>query len=149
MERFAVLTVLMGGLALAVSGIAEDESAEAKIARAMSAAPSNISANATIIDMDGTVLREGTNGWTCQPGVVPGDDHPMCNDAVWMKMMMAVEMIMAAVVIATTITTTRTTTSTSTTERTTTRMGIMMATTATTRRTTTRRRRRRRRRGQR
>ena len=64
----------------------EGESSDDKIARAMSAAPSDISATATIMDMDGTILREGSNGWTCIPGVplIPGDDHPMCNDATWM-----------------------------------------------------------------
>ena len=63
----------------------EGESAEAKIARAMTAAPSTITDNATILDVDGAVLREGTNGWTCLPGIglIPGDKHPMCNDAVW------------------------------------------------------------------
>jgi hypothetical protein len=75
----------------AQSGIAEDhaESAADKIARAMQAAPESISAEATIMDVDGTLLREGTNGWTCFPGVglIPGDKHPMCNDAVWMKWM--------------------------------------------------------------
>ena len=67
----------------------DEESAEDKIARAMQAAPESISAEATIIDVDGTVLREGTNGWTCFPGVglIPGDKHPMCNDEVWMKWM--------------------------------------------------------------
>ncbi|MEC8822226.1 MAG: hypothetical protein VYA08_15130, partial [Pseudomonadota bacterium] len=34
---------------------------------AMSAAPDNISAQATILNSAGTVLREGTNGWTCMP----------------------------------------------------------------------------------
>jgi len=69
------------------------ESTETKIARAMSAAPSDISEKATIIDVDGTVLRKGTNAWTCLPGVslIPGDKHPMCNDAVWMKWMKAVK----------------------------------------------------------
>lgn len=59
---------------------------EVKVARAMSAAPSDISAAATIVDADGTVLRAGTNGWTCFPGVplIPNDEHPMCNDATWM-----------------------------------------------------------------
>jgi len=63
-----------------------EETAEQKIERAMSAAPSDISANATIMDMDGTILREGSNSWTCLPGVplIPGDNHPMCNDAPWM-----------------------------------------------------------------
>ncbi len=68
------------------------ESSEDKIARAMSAAPADISAQATIMDVDGTVLRAGSNGWVCLPGVglIPGDKHPMCNDAVWMKWMAAV-----------------------------------------------------------
>lgn len=70
---------------------AEEESKETKIARAMSAAPDSISAEATIMDVDGTVLREGSNGWTCIPGVglIPGDAHPMCNDATWMAWMKA------------------------------------------------------------
>lgn len=75
-------------LALAPAGAtAQEESAADKIARAMSAAPSSISADATIIDVDGTVLREGSNGWTCLPGIslIPGDKHPMCNDETWMR----------------------------------------------------------------
>lgn len=71
--------------------IAAAETAEDKIARAMSAAPSDISEAATIMDVDGTILREGSNGWVCLPGIglIPGDQHPMCNDAVWMKWMAA------------------------------------------------------------
>lgn len=67
----------------------EAESVEVKIARAMSAAPASISAEAKIVDVDGTVLRDGDNGWTCFPGVglIPGDKHPMCNDEVWMEWM--------------------------------------------------------------
>ncbi|MFY0690370.1 MAG: hypothetical protein JXR14_00445 [Paracoccaceae bacterium] len=80
---------------LAASGLASAAFAETKaekIARAMSAAPSDISANATIMDVDGTILREGSNAWVCLPGVglIPGDKHPMCNDPVWMKWMAAV-----------------------------------------------------------
>jgi len=68
-----------------------EESADEKIARAMSAGPTDISADATIMDVDGTVLRTGSNGWTCLPGValIPGDSHPMCNDAAWMAFMQA------------------------------------------------------------
>jgi hypothetical protein len=68
------------------------ESADDKINRAMSAAPLDVSAQATIMDVDGTILRQGSNGWVCLPGVglIPGDKHPMCNDAVWMKWMAAV-----------------------------------------------------------
>jgi len=76
-------------LLTALPGLA-DETAESKIARAMSAAPSNVSAEATIVDLDGTMLREGSNGWTCMPGSGPGDNHPMCNDDVWSRLMAAV-----------------------------------------------------------
>lgn len=78
--------------AIGSAGAAIAETAEAKIARAMSAAPSDISAQATIMDVDGTILRQGSNEWVCLPGVglIPGDRHPMCNDAVWMNWMAAV-----------------------------------------------------------
>ena len=51
------------------------------IALAESAAPIEISGNATIIDMEGNVLREGTNRWTCL--AMPGE--PMCLDEPWMS----------------------------------------------------------------
>ena len=79
---------------LSLTGITfagDEESKETKIARSVSAAPASISDNATIMDVDGTILREGSNGWTCLPGVglIPGDKHPMCNDKVWMAWMAA------------------------------------------------------------
>jgi len=67
----------------------ENRSSEAKITRAMEAAPDSITENATISDTDGTVLRQGTNGWTCLPASAAGA-HPMCNDEVWMRLMKAV-----------------------------------------------------------
>lgn len=92
--RIAALTAAVLCLGINVSTLADShgESAEVKIARAMMAAPPDISAKATIVDVDGTVLREGTNGWTCIPGVglIPGDKHPMCNDATWMAWMKAI-----------------------------------------------------------
>jgi len=51
------------------------------IALAESAAPIEISGNATIVDMEGNVLREGTNRWTCM--AIPGE--PMCVDEPWMS----------------------------------------------------------------
>ncbi len=42
------------------------------------------------MDSDGTILKEGTNGWTCLPDTMQGDKAPMCNDATWMEMMAAV-----------------------------------------------------------
>lgn len=72
--------------AAAQAPAAELSPLEVKIARAMSAAPSDVSAAATILDADGTMLRQGTNGWTCFPGIplIHNDEHPMCNDATWM-----------------------------------------------------------------
>ena len=62
---------------------------EDRIPRAESAAPASISANATII-VEGQVVREGTNGWTCMPDTLPGDNSPICADAVWMEMFQAI-----------------------------------------------------------
>lgn len=66
------------------------------------AAPSFISENATVIAPDGTVLREGTNGWTCQsasPAPMPANGYatareavPACSDQAaqaWMEAYMA------------------------------------------------------------
>jgi hypothetical protein len=77
-------------VALSSAGWAED-SKEAKIARAMSAAPTAISEKATVMDSDGAMLREGSNGWICMPDTMPGDKAAMCNDAVWMKLMNALK----------------------------------------------------------
>ena len=78
------------------SAVASEESAKAKIQRAMKAAPSSISAGAEIRDVDAgwTILRhaEPGNKWTCFPGVPvnAGDKHPMCNDETWMDWLDAV-----------------------------------------------------------
>jgi hypothetical protein len=83
--------VFVLSVAVAVFGLgagkvsAKGMSAHAKIARAMQAAPPSLSRNATIMDADGTVLRKGTNGWTCLPSSGPGSTHPMCIDEVWMR----------------------------------------------------------------
>jgi hypothetical protein len=95
----AIRLLLVSFFVLCVSTtnvVASNESDAAKIQRAMTAAPSSISAGATIRDVDEywTVLREGEpgNNWTCFPGVPlnPGDKHPMCNDEVWMNWLDAV-----------------------------------------------------------
>ena len=53
---------------------------------AMSAAPSNVSSEATIMGANGEILREGTNGWTCMPGTPPNENvNPMCVDKAWQK----------------------------------------------------------------
>ena len=51
---------------------------------AESAAPASLSAHATIMDLEGNVLRKGTNGWVCMPDNpdTVGTD-PMCLDKQW------------------------------------------------------------------
>ena len=96
----AIKLLLVAFLVVCVSTtnvFASEESDKAKIQRAMKAAPSSISAEALILDADGSELRYGDNGWTCFPGVplIEGDKHPMCNDAVWMKWLAAIPHYMA------------------------------------------------------
>jgi hypothetical protein len=65
----------------------DDADTEATIESAMAAGPASIAENATIMDADGaTVLREGTNGWTCFPDA-PGTptSDPMCLDETFMR----------------------------------------------------------------
>src|SRR5271170_2974313 len=66
------------------------ESSQSKIARALSAGPSNVSKDATVAEMDShghfRVLRQGTNGWTCMPGSAAAvGQPPMCADEVAMQ----------------------------------------------------------------
>ena len=68
----------------------DGDTAQEKIARAMSAGPDNISESARIIDTDAqgnkVILREGSSGLTCMPGNpnVVGEP-PMCVDAASMQ----------------------------------------------------------------
>ena len=91
----ALLSVVAVPLIVASTGsfASEIESVEDKMARAVSAAHVSISGKATIMDMDGSILREGTNGWTCIPGIplIPGNKNPMCNDSVWMDWIAAAQ----------------------------------------------------------
>lgn len=66
-----------------------EPSLEERIAHARSAAPAAVSDKATIV-VDGEVVVEGSNRWTCMPDTMPGDGAAMCNDATWMSMMKAV-----------------------------------------------------------
>jgi hypothetical protein len=72
-----------------------DAAGQAKVKDAMSAAPTAVSKNATIMDWGADPmkdppkqLRAGTNGWVCYPSMrVPGMDmtleDPMCIDKQW------------------------------------------------------------------
>jgi hypothetical protein len=59
---------------------------QVKVKSAESAGPSSLVMNATIMDWDQTVLRKGSNGWTCFPDMpdTSGND-PMCLDAPWLN----------------------------------------------------------------
>lgn len=87
MRSVGVAVGVLSVLGLAMAGPLPAEShAAAKIEEALSAAPPELAAGAVVMDWDGTVLREGDNGWTC----MPTPPHltgtaPMCNDAVWME----------------------------------------------------------------
>ena len=58
MKRSKMLIMALSILSTPV--VFAQESVEVKIERAMAAAPSTISSQATIMDSDGTLLREGT-----------------------------------------------------------------------------------------
>jgi len=76
LPRCTIIALIM--LLLAPISTAEEMSVEDKIICAMSAAPTRISKNATITDYDGSLIRKGTNEWTCKPGGLPGSKrYPM------------------------------------------------------------------------
>ncbi len=66
------------------------QSDAAMIASALKAAPEAITATATVTDLEGNVLREGTNDFTCMPDdpEIPGDG-PICLDAGWQALIKA------------------------------------------------------------
>lgn len=78
---------------------ADPASAEWKIEAYSSAATPEIAAAATVLDKDGTVLREGTNGWMCMSGSPhpepeggwgsAAEAQPVCTDSVGMEWMQA------------------------------------------------------------
>lgn len=100
--RWLVLSVALGALpacnskptteAPGANAVATNTAAAANdpVSSAMSAAPEAVARNAAVMSagVDGkmTMLREGTNGWTCMPDnpVTPGPD-PMCGDGNAMK----------------------------------------------------------------
>jgi len=83
-------TILSAGLLAAGIGTATAGSdVEKLIAHSRAAAPTAVSANATIV-IKGEVVVEGSNGWTCMPEVMPGDSSAVCIDATWGEMMAAV-----------------------------------------------------------
>ncbi len=87
---FGLLTIAAVALSQSTSDYPVTDSA--KIADALRAGPAFITKNATILDWpkqsggEYSILRKGTNEWTCLPGV-PGYSHdePGCFDPVFMQ----------------------------------------------------------------
>lgn len=89
MRTTAVAVVLAGLMPVAASAQSDQPGAtHARIASALSAAPASVTAHAMVVELDGTVLRPGSNGWVCMPDD-PGtpNDSPMCLDAAWREFM--------------------------------------------------------------
>lgn len=87
----ALLLALLPAGSLAQEEMEFESPERAKlIESAMSAAPASISAEATVMDWEFNVLREGTNGWTCLPdnADTPGTD-PWCVNAPWLNFLEA------------------------------------------------------------
>lgn len=80
MTNFGRLLVAASVLA-ASPALAQDSDKDAKIADALSAGPASVTDAATVKDNDGTLLREGTNGYTCYPQAPTMG--PRCNDGEW------------------------------------------------------------------
>jgi hypothetical protein len=76
-------------LAVGAGTSAADDDLDKLVAHARGAAPAAIGAGATIV-VNGEVVVEGSNGWTCMPDTMPGDRAAICVDALWAEMMAAV-----------------------------------------------------------
>ncbi len=77
----ATLFLITASIATLAGSAQAEKSTEALIAYAVSAAPQVITQDATVKTMDGKVLKEGTNDWTCYSG--SATIGPMCNQAQW------------------------------------------------------------------
>ena len=66
--------------------------AEEKIENALSAAPASLSRSAKVMDWDGKILREGSNGYTCLPDIPDnGANDPWCVDESWLNLLNALK----------------------------------------------------------
>jgi hypothetical protein len=87
----AVLSLLLvQGSPSAAQRVKPPETTAEKINRALSAGPPSITGDATVGEIGGdgrmTILRQGTNGFTCMPGDPSGIGMPaMCADKVAMQ----------------------------------------------------------------
>ena len=78
MKKTLITLVMLVCFSIAYGNDHHEPSSSEIIAIAMSAAPANVSGEATIMSADGSILREGNNGWTCMPGTPPNDMLRLC-----------------------------------------------------------------------
>lgn len=78
------LAVLAAATVLLVPSQTQAQDGDALIQEALSAAPASVAMNATVVDWEQNVLREGTNGWTCLPNPPGRESGPMCLDGPWL-----------------------------------------------------------------
>ena len=76
------VTLLTAFLIGPVTGSADDEAD--LVADALSAAWPGMAENAAVVDWDGNMLKEGSNGYTCMPSP-PTAGGPMCLENEWMR----------------------------------------------------------------
>jgi hypothetical protein len=76
---------LAAALALSAPGVSAQESADL-LKDALSAAWPGMAEDATVVDWEGNVLKEGSNGFTCMPTPpMLTVSAPMCMDGEWME----------------------------------------------------------------
>jgi hypothetical protein len=80
--NLGLITLVAAFLVVPFAGSADD--ASDAVADALSAAWPGMAENATVVDWDGNVLKEGSNGYTCMPSP-PTAGGPMCMDDEWLK----------------------------------------------------------------
>ncbi len=80
--------IAMACLAAHPAMAADGPTPEALIEDALRAAPPNIRDSATVSDMAGNILREGSGDYTCFPAP-EGIAGPMCMDGEWLNWMQA------------------------------------------------------------
>ncbi len=89
-DRSRIVAGVVAFLCVSLAHAQESEAKQAKIKRALSAAPPKIAKDAKVVDMDEKgnimVLRDGKNGFTCIAGHqgIVGDD-PACADPAGMQ----------------------------------------------------------------
>ncbi|ROO23774.1 hypothetical protein [Salinisphaera orenii] len=82
----AVTAALVGLFLTTPASGAGGKSEDALIREALSAAPPQVAETATVIDLEGNVLRQGSGEYTCLPAP-PGFGGPMCHDEQFMAWM--------------------------------------------------------------